>query len=555
MRPTELQAAHSVWTSSLAVGLLVAAGSTSAFGGWTIVNLHPAGAVSSEAKSVHAGQQSGVTGVSQGALLWKGSAGSVKALSPAGTGAASNSNFGAFQGGSITVGTGINARNHAALWGGTAASLVDLHPGADVAVHTSVMAMDGSTQGGTFLPADTAGGTFSSGLPCMWTGTAGSFVNLTPDGFFSGEVRGVFGGQQVGATFDNFLGTACMWSGTAASFVNLQPVEALFSAAQCTDGVNQYGVIGILEPVPGLFPVKWSGTAESWELLDSPADKWGEVHATHGGYQVGYITDTDGVSNSRACMWTNGPGSYFDIHQFLPANLTESNAHGIWRHAESGTTYIVGYGLNSGTNQREAIMWVNGEGVNLITSPGAPVDGSVAAGQPMNFTVRVLNAGPVASGPTTLTIGLPSAGVAAYASATPAPANITATQVTFNLGSIGGSGGFADVSLTLTAGGAGLDAVITATATAASEVDPTNNVATASSRIQGTPCAADLDDGSGAGSPDAGVDINDLLYFLAAFESGSVNADLDNGTSTGTPDGGVDINDLLYFLIHFEAGC
>ncbi len=68
-------------------------------------------------------------------------------------------------------------------------------------------------------------------------------------------------------------------------------------------------------------------------------------------------------------------------------------------------------------------------------------------------------------------------------------------------------------------------------------------------------CPADLDDGSGTGTPDAGVDINDLLYFLVQFEAGSEDADLDNGSGTGTPDGGVDINDLLYFLLRFEGGC
>jgi hypothetical protein len=68
-------------------------------------------------------------------------------------------------------------------------------------------------------------------------------------------------------------------------------------------------------------------------------------------------------------------------------------------------------------------------------------------------------------------------------------------------------------------------------------------------------CPADLDNGSGNGVPDGGVDINDLLYFLVQFEAGAVVVDLDNGTGTGTPDGGVDINDLLYFLVHFEAGC
>ncbi len=68
-------------------------------------------------------------------------------------------------------------------------------------------------------------------------------------------------------------------------------------------------------------------------------------------------------------------------------------------------------------------------------------------------------------------------------------------------------------------------------------------------------CPADLDDGSGAGTSDGGVDINDLLYFLTQYESGSVAADLDDGSGLGLSDGGVDINDLLYFLARYEAGC
>jgi hypothetical protein len=71
----------------------------------------------------------------------------------------------------------------------------------------------------------------------------------------------------------------------------------------------------------------------------------------------------------------------------------------------------------------------------------------------------------------------------------------------------------------------------------------------------GLACPADIDDGEGGGRPNGGVDVNDLLYFLEAFEAGSLDADLDNGSFTGTPDGGVDISDLLYFLAHFEAGC
>lgn len=68
-------------------------------------------------------------------------------------------------------------------------------------------------------------------------------------------------------------------------------------------------------------------------------------------------------------------------------------------------------------------------------------------------------------------------------------------------------------------------------------------------------CVADVDDGSGTGTCDGGVTIEDLLHYLALFDSGDVAADVDDGSATGTPDGGVTIEDLLYFLARFDAGC
>ena len=73
--------------------------------------------------------------------------------------------------------------------------------------------------------------------------------------------------------------------------------------------------------------------------------------------------------------------------------------------------------------------------------------------------------------------------------------------------------------------------------------------------VPGHGCFADLDDGSGTGVPDSGVDINDLLFFLNGYEAGLLGVDLDDGSGTGTPDGGVDINDLLFFLDHSAGGC
>ncbi len=73
--------------------------------------------------------------------------------------------------------------------------------------------------------------------------------------------------------------------------------------------------------------------------------------------------------------------------------------------------------------------------------------------------------------------------------------------------------------------------------------------------IGGGACVADVDDGSGNGTPDGAVTIDDLLYYITIFQLGSVDADVDDGSSTGTTDGAVTIDDLLYYLIRFQAGC
>lgn len=73
--------------------------------------------------------------------------------------------------------------------------------------------------------------------------------------------------------------------------------------------------------------------------------------------------------------------------------------------------------------------------------------------------------------------------------------------------------------------------------------------------FQVTRCIADLDDGSGSGTPDGGIGIEDLLYYLLQYDQGSLRADVDDGTGSGTPDGGVGIEDLLYYLARYDGGC
>ncbi len=80
----------------------------------------------------------------------------------------------------------------------------------------------------------------------------------------------------------------------------------------------------------------------------------------------------------------------------------------------------------------------------------------------------------------------------------------------------------------------------------------TSNAAILSLQIA---CIADVDDGSGSGTPDGGITIDDLLFYLFIFEAGDLRSDVDDGSFSGTFDGGVTIDDLLYFLFRFESGC
>ncbi len=71
-------------------------------------------------------------------------------------------------------------------------------------------------------------------------------------------------------------------------------------------------------------------------------------------------------------------------------------------------------------------------------------------------------------------------------------------------------------------------------------------------------CPADIDDDGifPGGTPDGGVTIEDLIFYLSAFAEGDIAADLDDdGIDPGHPDGGVTIEDLIFFLQHFADGC
>lgn len=332
------------------------------------------------------------------------------------TGSAGNGAGGTQQGGNIDGGGGVT---NAVIWNRTAASVVSLHPLG--AVHSNVFDTDGTQQVGTVYQG-------SIGRAALWTGTAASFVDLTPEPVVTGAYRGasalgVGGGQQVGwAYLAPFPGSsqqrACVWSGSAGSVVDLHPVDTAtevyyFSLAYGTNGTKQVGFVRNLD---GFQASVWSGTLESWVnlnpegairsvayaisddgtqqvgdanftdseglvtgfragLWNGTASSWVSLHPTGasqssaqdttGAIQVGSVT----IGFDRvAAFWRGSASSWVNLNEFLPGNLSD------WEHggAESVSTvgpvtYIAGTVRNKVRGRYESILWT-------VTLPTCPAD-------------------------------------------------------------------------------------------------------------------------------------------------------------------------------------
>jgi len=271
---------------------------------------------------VSAGKQVGSARVGaegqQHAVIWSGTANSYVDLHPAGTKesrAFGVSRDGVYQVGGVDIGIGW-VYWRATLWAGTAASRVDLHRGD----YSQALAVgDGEQVGWT-------DSNYEGPRAALWRGTRDSFVDLSPEGSGISEARGVSGGQQVGWVWFNAQ-VAALWTGTAASFVNLNPAEA--TSSQANDVSN--------------------------------------------GWQVG---SADFNNVARAGYWRGTAASWTDLHSYLPAEYTSSQARGI-AHVD-GVTYIIGTATTA--DRREAVMWVSDSAYSVSVNTPSVVGGVVTSG-------------------------------------------------------------------------------------------------------------------------------------------------------------------------------
>ncbi len=311
-------------------------------GAWNVINLHPVGALESEARGVRDGKQIGTA--NSHAALWSGTAASWIDLHPA----AATSSHGWRVSASQQVGVAsFEGVAHASLWSGTAASWIDLHP--PMATGDSIAyGVDGAQQAGV---ASIAGHDHAG----LWSGSAASWVDLHPVGATDSIARATNGGQQVGYTFNGTY-SAALWTGTAASWVSLQPEELGDPGSFALDvhAGQQVGYISIAAPgSPELHASLWAGSAASWVDLHPAATTTSVARSVHGGQQVGYTILS---GKRRAALWSGTAASWVDLHVYLPSNFSESSAEAIWHNG--GITYVVGSGFNLTTGRTEALMWV-----------------------------------------------------------------------------------------------------------------------------------------------------------------------------------------------------
>lgn len=358
---TQMQRA--LGSSAIGLGMIAA----TATADWTVINLHPtdAGATFSDIRGSGGAQQGGSVRFGtpdMNAALWIGSAASFVNLHPTlGVGASRALAVGdGQQGGWYSTGVALNP----ALWSGTADSFVNLTPlfGSAPAYEGLVYGVGGGRQVGSVTQ-------FQGGpsIASLWSGTAASWTSLNPDGAFSSIAFGIHAGQQVGSTRSAFDAPdrAAMWNGDAASYMDLHPDMLIThgSSARATDGAQQVGWTRDTD-TQRTNAALWSGTSDSWVNLHPLFAQISIASAVDAGYQVGFVQTDEIFDETRvAALWNGTADSFVDLHQFLSGDFLYSSAQGI---VVSGDTIVIsGTGFNSVTGREEALLWVR-----VIPAPG-----------------------------------------------------------------------------------------------------------------------------------------------------------------------------------------
>jgi hypothetical protein len=238
-------------------------------------------------------------------------------------------------------GAAISGFNHAILWSGTAGSAVDLNPPGFN--DSEGYGISGTNQVGRGYSTSAA-----ATHALLWNSTAVSAVDLHPDGFSDSEAHGVSGSFQVGFGFNQTASAdhALLWSGTAASAIDLHPTAYYSSYALDVSDTAEVGYARVSAVSDREHALLWNGTAASAIDLNPSGFDDSYAFGVSGANQVGWAWGPATGGNPHAILWSGSAASFIDLH---PAGFDTSLA------VDISTAGQVGYGYDG--LRFHALLW------------------------------------------------------------------------------------------------------------------------------------------------------------------------------------------------------
>ena len=244
--------------------------------------------------------------------------------------------------------------SRATMWFADTGQYINLHP--DFAESSRAHAAFGRWQAGEIRVND-------DNHAAIWNGTATSVIDLNPPKQVNSYILGMHGDLQVGYA-QGPLSHACTWRGDVESWVDLHPEIAFASQGNGTDGVQQVGWTIFLEGNVIDHPALWQGTAESYIDLLPTAWRDGKALGVWQGRQTGYARRSlnGGGDDYRALVWSGAADDFVDLHSFLPAGqYLRSFGYDIWN--DDQTWFVVGQAIREDDSPdgltSDPILWTS----------------------------------------------------------------------------------------------------------------------------------------------------------------------------------------------------
>ena len=229
--------------------------------------------------------------------------------------------------------------------------------------YTLMSATDGVSIVGSASSDDASGNVYTRGV--IWQPPTHEFAfSIHPLGYNDSNLTAVDGDDQYGNAYLPFAVLhAGKWSGTAGSFVDMHPEGySNSSIVDASDGQQ----VGVVNQWSTPHAVMWTGTPGSLMDLNPPGAAGSTATACEGGLQIGSADFNDGLG-ARPGIWAGRADTFVDLSGVKPAGYSSFSLVGI-DVAPDGTISLVGTAHNTDLSRSEAVLLTSSD------APACPAD-------------------------------------------------------------------------------------------------------------------------------------------------------------------------------------